>query len=87
LSGLSTPALTVTTSLWRGLTTVQSVDFVAVNVFWKVASNQKTKNAKTVAVCLQLLAQPLLQEGMGIGFIAPRNVTQRVPETLKKDHV
>jgi len=73
LNGLSTLALTVMISLWRGLTTAQIVDSVTANVFWKIVCNQKTKNARTVAVCLRLLDQPPLQEEMDIDSIVPRN--------------
>jgi len=74
------------TNLWPVQITVQIGVFVAVNVFWKTAYNQKKKSAKTAAACLLRLDHPQLRRAMGGDFTALRNVTQRVRVRLKKNH-
>jgi len=87
LSALSTPVLTAMINLWLVQITALIVGFVAVNVFWKTVCNQKTKSARTVAVCSQHADRLLPQEGTAIGFTVPRNATRKTPEILKKDRV
>jgi len=75
------------TNLWHCQITAQIGVSVVVNVFWKTAYNQKTKSAKTAAACLLRLDHLQPSMAMGGGFTALKNVTQRVPVRLKKNHV
>jgi hypothetical protein len=74
----------VTTSLWRGLTTVQIDVFVAANVFWKTAFNLLTRNARTAAVYLLQRDHLLLLVAMVGGSIALVNVAQKAHVNLKR---
>tara|TARA_R110000822_G_scaffold81666_3_gene193753 strand:+ start:145 stop:567 length:423 start_codon:yes stop_codon:yes gene_type:complete len=84
LKGLSTNASTVTTSLWRDLTTAQIGVFAVGSAFWKTVFNLPLKSARTAAVCLLQCDQLPLPVEMAGGFIALRNVMQKAHVDLKK---